>query len=156
MFGVAVLDVVIGLSFVYFVLSLACTALKELLESVRRTRASNLRKGIEALLMDRSGVGLADQLYQHALIEGLCKKKNKFPTYIPARNFALALLDIVARKTVDPPSMASREGAIVGASPAAMALSSNAGVLAPLRSKISAASDLEPVRDALLPLIDDA
>jgi hypothetical protein len=40
--------------------------------------------------------GLASKLYDHALIRGLYLHSTNLPSYIPSRNFALALMDLVA------------------------------------------------------------
>lgn len=40
--------------------------------------------------------GLASRLYEHALIRCLYVSSHGLPSYIPARNFALALMDLVA------------------------------------------------------------
>lgn len=113
MFGSEILNVAIGLILVYLLLSLICSAIREGLEGIFKTRASALERGIRQLLHDSQGCGLAKNFYEHPLINSLyqgCysqtndqKKPNRnLPSYIPARNFALALLDIVARgKEVD-------------------------------------------------------
>src|SRR5215217_1777569 len=108
MFGSVILDVAIGLIFVYLILSLIASAIQELIQSVLKTRSAQLEKGIRELLHDPGGIGLAKSLYQHPLIAGLYKgvydpTSNQFlrryhlPSYIPARSFAVALLDLVAR-----------------------------------------------------------
>lgn len=116
MFGSEILDVAIGLILVYLLLSLICSAIREGLESLTKMRAVGLERGIRELLQDLQGNGLAKSLYTHPLIYGLfigeydaskIKRKNgqyglmgagsNLPSYIPAGNFAVALLDIVAR-----------------------------------------------------------
>ena len=115
MFGSEMLDVVISLVFVYLLLSLICSALREGIETWLKQRAVYLERGIRELLHDRTGEGLTKTLYNHPLIfslfqgdydsEQIDKKKflpvrSNLPTYIPSRNFALALLDIVAHGPV--------------------------------------------------------
>src|SRR5207248_2780133 len=72
-----------------------------------------LEHGIRQLLDDKSGTGLAKLLYEHPLINGLYNDdytpgKNKvkpgtfakgknLPSYITARNFSMALMEIAAR-----------------------------------------------------------
>lgn len=109
LFGSTVLEVIIGMIFVYLLLSLLCSAVAEYLESLLGFRASDLRKGIELLLNDSpetkksadntegsadktdQGVDLAQRLYEHGLIRPLYRTANKLPSYIPSRTFALAL-----------------------------------------------------------------
>jgi hypothetical protein len=90
MLGMQTLDVAIGLIFVYLVMSLVCTALREFGAAVWNARAKNLEDGIDDLLP-----ALKDAFYDHALIQSL-NENGKKPSYIPARTFALALLDLVA------------------------------------------------------------
>lgn len=92
MFGLPTLDVILGLFFVYLVLSLLCTASKELIETATRHRAKNLTEGIKTLL---GGTDLATQLYSHPLVKALYRNKDH-PTYIPAPTFALALYHLLA------------------------------------------------------------
>src|SRR5216683_3266250 len=40
--------------------------------------------------------GLATKLYNHGLVQGLYRDARNLPSYIPSRNFALALMDLVA------------------------------------------------------------
>lgn len=90
MFGMQTLDVAIGLIFVYLVMSLVCTALREFGAAIWNARAKNLEDGIADLLP-----ALKDAFYGHALIQSLGENGKK-PSYIPAKTFALALLDLVA------------------------------------------------------------
>ncbi len=114
MFGSEILDIAIGLILVYLLLSLICTVIREGLEAWTKTRAVHLERGIRALLHDPKGEDLAKDLYDHPLVSGLYRgsyepskiKKNgqmpvhqDLPTYIPAGNFARALLDIVAHRS---------------------------------------------------------
>jgi hypothetical protein len=97
MFNSAVLDVAIGLIFVYLLLSLICTTVNEAIASWFQRRAKNLREAISALLDGHTGKDApnADKLYAHPLIAAL-RRKGKEPSYIPGRAFAQALLDIAA------------------------------------------------------------
>jgi hypothetical protein len=113
MFGSAVLDVAVGLVFAFLLVSILCTAIREGIEAWLKTRAAYLEYGIRELLQDKNGTGLAAALYQHPLIyglfsgeyhepskegkPGLLARGENFPSYIPAGNFALALMDLAAR-----------------------------------------------------------
>ena len=131
MFGSVVLDVAIGLSFVYLIMSLICSALREGIEARLKTRALLLERGIRELLKDAGGNQLAEKLYKHPLVSSLYRgnyqasvdpgkklnglswiwavlkswipraNRTDLPSYIPARNFALALLDLAGRGTTD-------------------------------------------------------
>jgi hypothetical protein len=138
MFGSQVIDVAIGMIFVYLLLSLICSAANEAIESKLKNRAQDLEKGIKNLLGDK---GLAEKLYGHDLINGLFSEKDKGkPSYIPSKTFALALLNIVF------PDGGS-------------AVPANQNILASFRQTIAslpADSPVTPIKDALLALIDDA
>ncbi|WP_175942828.1 hypothetical protein [Caballeronia sp. BCC1704] len=113
MFDSAILEVAIGIVFIYLLLSLMCTALREGVEGWLRTRASYLENGIRELLFDSEGTGLAKLLYEHPLVyslfpgsyaspasgqtAGLFTRGHKLPAYIPSANFAAALIDIIGR-----------------------------------------------------------
>src|SRR5215218_7093503 len=112
MFGSEILEVVIGIVFIYLLLSIMCSALREGIESYFKTRAAYLEYGIRELLHDRTGDGIAKNFFKHPLINSLFsgeyqKGENKkpaliangrkLPSYIPSKNFALALMDIAAR-----------------------------------------------------------
>src|ERR671914_748717 len=94
MFGSSILEVAIGLVFVYLLLSLVCTTANELIAALTTWRAINLEQGIRNLLNDPSGNALAKVFYEHPLIKGLYRDEKRKPSYIPSRTFALTLMDI--------------------------------------------------------------
>jgi hypothetical protein len=100
MFGSTILDVAIGIVFIYLLVSLVVSAINELIAALLKSRAKNLVKGIQALLQDPSQTGWVARLYEHPLIESLSPPNSK-PSYIPSRTFALALLDLIAPATTD-------------------------------------------------------
>lgn len=116
MFDSAVLDTVIGVVFVVILFSTVCAAVRESVESLLKTRASYLEYGIRELLNDKSASGLVTQLYTHPVVSGLFAGDYKpadmqarslfswgrrnLPSYIPAKNFASALIDIAVRGPV--------------------------------------------------------
>src|SRR5687768_16517514 len=104
MFGSNILEVAIGIIFVYLLLSLICTALNEGIASLIDKRGRNLVAGIKNLLNDPKFTGLAQQVYNHGLIGGISQyasnpdKRTRLPSYISSSNFSLALLDILAAR----------------------------------------------------------
>ena len=119
MFGMEILDVAIGIILVYFLLSLISAAVREGIEGIIKSRAVHLERGIRELLDDEQGVGFARYLYEHPLIYSLYRgryvpeKKRRFgrtlPTYIPARNFAVAVIDLTLRGPVPGRDDATRD-----------------------------------------------
>ncbi len=133
MLGSPILDVAIGMAFVYLLLSLIASAIQELLSSLVESRSANLYNGIRSLLS--GDTRMVKLLYSHGLIAGLYRNPEQdfaglgrswfthlrtalqpilgirriappaadeftsdpllLPAYIPARTFALALMDIL-------------------------------------------------------------
>ncbi len=89
-----VLNVVIGLIFVWLVLSLAVMNIQEWIASKLRWRSTMLESTIRNLLADP---GLTDQFYNHPLIRSLFSGYDgaSKPSYIPSGQFTLTLFDIV-------------------------------------------------------------
>jgi len=96
MFGLPILEVAIGLSFLYLLLALICTAANETIAGMTRRRAGFLDKGINSLLRDDPD--LKRKLFEHPLIASLARKKDSKPSYLPASKFALALSDVVTER----------------------------------------------------------
>ncbi len=156
------LDVALGLVFVYLVLSLLASALAEALEHFFHYRADYLKQGIERLLLAGDST-LREKLYAHPLVKSLytpSRLEGRFarasgPAYIPSRQFVLALLDIVGGSTPSSP----------GGAPGAPVPVGNQGI--PAVPPVNAASQLllniqanatlpAPLKQALRTLITDA
>ncbi|HLO14084.1 MAG TPA: hypothetical protein VK206_04585 [Anaerolineales bacterium] len=111
----AIIDVAIGLIFVWIVISLATIQIQEWISTMLDKRARDLEAAIHEILANPN---LTAQFYDHPVIRGLTskkrrkpssvptwfyrypivrgftKEKRKLPSYIPAQQFALALFDI--------------------------------------------------------------
>ena len=166
MFNTTILDVAIGMIFIYLLLSLLSSAANEMIETILKQRAVYLERGIRELLEPgtKSGAdGLVSQLYSHPLINSLFEgtyeksgiksaaryiKGTNLPSYIPSRNFALALMDLAA------PSTAPTDQS--GAAGATSSSSTSPGKDAELlRAKVEKIENPQ-VRQALTTLIDAA
>lgn len=98
----ALIETVIGLLFVFILMSLISSQLVEWIASYRRWRAKDLEKTIRNMLydpliqknLDREALVLAEKLYEHPLIASLAPPGRK-PSYIPAGKFALAFFDVI-------------------------------------------------------------
>ena len=101
MFGSSVLEVAIGVIFIYLLFSLISSAINEYISSLLNKRGENLFEGIKNLLNDPTFTGLAQKLYNHGLVDGISQaskdpsKPNRRPAYIASNTFALALLDLL-------------------------------------------------------------
>ncbi|HKO92177.1 MAG TPA: hypothetical protein VJU61_13530 [Polyangiaceae bacterium] len=124
----AILDVAIGLIFLYLLLALVATTVQELVASVLRLRAKNLYDALEGMLKGEVELGaggtakkrIIQALYEHPLIRNLCRTAPQFqdgklvsrralPSYIPSRTFALALLDVLRGDTAAAQAVGARE-----------------------------------------------
>ena len=101
MAGLTLLDVAIAMVFLYLLLSLIASAVNELLAALLQARAKLLEKGIARML---DSVDAQTKLYDHPLLRNLHGqdelrllklRRKELPSYIPARNFALALMDTI-------------------------------------------------------------
>ncbi|HKG15556.1 MAG TPA: hypothetical protein VKB12_19710 [Pyrinomonadaceae bacterium] len=136
MFGSSILEVAIGMVFVYLLMSLICSAANEIIESFLKNRATDLERGLREMFNQEGGGRLAQLFYNHPMINGLFQGKYRraadkaigrldylrptnLPTYIPARNFSYAVLDLL----LHPPAEASvpRDDAAAGVGAAAVA-----------------------------------
>src|SRR5437867_8827837 len=96
MFGSEVIDAAIALFLVYFLFSLLCSAINELIIGhLASLRASTLEDAIKRMLLDTATAG---EFYQHPLIRGLCKNDSAKPSYISATTFVDTLLALVESK----------------------------------------------------------
>jgi hypothetical protein len=111
-FGSVVLEVAIGMAAVFLMLSMVCSSINEFISRVLKWRSNMLEGGIKNMVGDLRTAGggdLVQQFYSNPLIEGLShskflggatSKKIK-ATYIPARTFARAFLDVIAPVRVE-------------------------------------------------------
>ena len=129
MFGSQILDVGIGVIFVFILTSTMCTVIREGMDAWLKTRAAFLEYGIREMLHDKPGQGLAKSFFNHPLIFSLFAneytpgsatrrpsaftKGGTLPSYIPTRNFALALMDIVARGPITDASNSEAQAPVI-------------------------------------------
>jgi hypothetical protein len=189
MFNSTILDVAIGMIFVYLLLSLMCSAANEIIELWLKNRAADLERGVRELLNDRDRkTGLVEKIYLHPLVSSLFEKpyepkrlgwfkrlfgRVNLPSYIPARNFALALMDtkfeskegtLKVEEQITPgasgvagatPPTSPVPQMIVNVAPATPPPPADPNALAALRGNIQSIPN-ESVRKALTTLVDAA
>lgn len=102
MLNSTVLEVAIGLIFCFASISLIASSINEAIASALKLRGRTLLTGVKLLLNDPNFTGLAQALYNHALINpesaGSAKKPGELtakPSYIPSRQFAVAFIDVL-------------------------------------------------------------
>lgn len=98
MFGSNVLEAVIGLFFIYLLVSLVCSAVNEIIAALANLRSTTLRDSINMLLVDDTLPELAGKFWSHPIIVGLGVKSGNLPSYIGSDTFARALLDVIPIK----------------------------------------------------------
>ncbi len=157
MFGSETLDAVVGLVFLFLLLSLVCSSIREAFETVLHHRARGLEIGIREIFGDPGGTRLAAEFYKHPLIYALFRGSYRpgakhLPPYIPQRTFALAVMDLFRPATSHELTGAAGSTALPESE-----LQPNAApnVLIELRSAIALAEN-STIKGALLPLIDAA
>jgi hypothetical protein len=109
MFGSAILEVAIGLVFVYLVFSIIGTAAVEAWSAATNCRGAKLRQWIVRVL----GTRKADEFYKSPMIQQLCKDtwwpfrwpKLTYPSYIPEDIFADALACLLTGNASCPPTL---------------------------------------------------
>ncbi len=182
MLGSATLDLAVGMVFVFLMLSLVVSAVREAIEARLKARAKHLAHGLLELLGD---VRLVEALYRHPLISALYngeydskavqyrglkffswipaivgsyfRAPTNMPSYIPSRTFALALVDLARTGKLDiaPPKAAPDPAS----APGAVAGAGNAMPMSiyGLRAALSRSSGALPtgVLAALAPVGDD-
>src|SRR4028119_2008092 len=102
----AMLDVAIGLFFIYLTLSLLVSGIQELIATVLEWRAKQLKEAIQIILGDSEANDpcaiqakkIANDLWNHPLIRSLNQRKiirgSVGPSYISSKMFAATLLEI--------------------------------------------------------------
>ena len=109
-----VLEVVIGLSFLFVLLALVASGANELIAAALGLRAGTLKQGIVNLLDNPSD---AEDLYRHPLVHSLYLGR-KGPSYLPSEKFAIALLD----SRVSPAVSVAASGTAAGTAAVATAI----------------------------------
>ncbi|MBI4786253.1 MAG: hypothetical protein HY782_04310 [Chloroflexi bacterium] len=92
MFGSTMIDVAIGLVFIFFILSMIASHINEMIAGWMKWRAKDLQSGIRNMLSDPN---LANNVLNHSLVTSM-SKKGSLPSYIPPNTFAMALFDAIA------------------------------------------------------------
>ena len=94
--GLAALDVLVGLFFLYFLLSIVCSSVQEFIAQILNLRAQTLEEGVRNLVGDEA---LTDRFFRHPRLKSLSKPRGwirragRGPSYIPSRVFAVTLMD---------------------------------------------------------------
>ena len=102
MFDNAVIEVAIGLAFVYCIYSLFTTIINEIIASALSLRARMLKRAIKRMLMDNDetflGKKLFNEFFEHPLIKYMSSGFfYRTPSYISQGSFSKTLIDILKK-----------------------------------------------------------
>jgi hypothetical protein len=156
----AILDVAIGLVFVFLLVSLVCSQLNDKIATLLRMRAKGLEEGLRKYITGETS--LTFDLYSHPLVQSLTPvdpwatqflertplkcfiRAPRNPTYISARTFSLALFNLLV------PNPATGLTTVGQLQAAVSNLPLNAPLREPLRAILSTANNnIETVRQNL-------
>lgn len=99
----AIVEVIIGIVFVFLLMSLIVTSVMEWVNQFLGLRAKNLFKGVKAMLQDPNARSMADLVMKHPLIQATASPRRgvsgiKLPSYIEPHTFRLALMTEIHAK----------------------------------------------------------
>ena len=103
MFNSTILEVIIGLVFLYLLFSLLATFVNEIISTFFKFRATQLKKAIKNMMDNDAEEGrkLFDKFHKHPLIQSFVKKKGKgFPSYIEPKKFANVIVEIYEEEKI--------------------------------------------------------
>ncbi len=93
MTGFEILDLVIGMIFVYFLTSLMCVSVQEALARFRKLRMVNLKKWLtDTFNTSEAGKNLGDRIWCNVIVDGLTQA-SRGASYLSQNVFVHALLD---------------------------------------------------------------
>jgi hypothetical protein len=89
-----IIDIAIGLSFLYFLFGLITSSLNELIQTKLQSRSKELHGAIINFL-DRDWDEIGQKVTESPYIRTLGKSDKKFPSYIPSSSFAQSIIDVI-------------------------------------------------------------
>ncbi|MCK6539051.1 MAG: hypothetical protein L6Q26_03245 [Anaerolineales bacterium] len=104
----AVIQVAIGLIFVWLVLSIGVMQAQEWVENLFTWRSQYLEQAVRDMLDDPK---MSDKFFQHPSIQALYRRSglNKMPPWIPSQRFAKVMLDLFANAGKSPEELPEGE-----------------------------------------------
>lgn len=157
-----ILDVAIGLLFVYLLFSLIVTAARELCVAFTKSswdkRAELLQEGIGEMFGDKNAAnGFSREFYKHPLISALSPKGNKaLPNYIPRETFVSTILNLIADPKATGPRTADQVLAGIFGSIRPIFIDRATKALRDLRAKYANDAAINPLITECLGLVDSA
>lgn len=100
MFGLAALDVMVGITTVYLIFALACTAIVEAISAWLDLRSKNLEAALQEFLHgnDTEGKSFVDAFFAHPIVQSLSKGSDGRPSYINPEIVGQVVADLIQAK----------------------------------------------------------
>ena len=120
MSGFPILDLVVGIIFVYFLLSIISSSAVEIVLTIVKARGKILEQWLTRIFdnkikqKDGSEITLGQAIMDHCATTALAEK-GKAPSYIDAKNFTAALLEQITYNEQDPKSIATNINDVITA-----------------------------------------
>ena len=89
-----IIDIAIGLSFLYFLFGLLTSALNELIQTKLQSRSRELHSAILNFL-DQDWDEIGKKITESPYVRSLGKSSEKFPSYIRSSSFAQSVVDVI-------------------------------------------------------------
>jgi hypothetical protein len=120
-----VFTVVVGIIFVFLLVSLIVSAANEVVQALFNGRREYLKKGLAALLQNatfqrgeeagkKTTKPLVDMILSHPLFGSLKTGRNSAPSYMPSDLFVTALLDLINRGSLSKGAGGENLGTLIG------------------------------------------
>ncbi len=111
MSGFPIIDLIAGIIFVYFLLSIVCSSVVEMILTALKARGKLLAEWLFKIFDQQVQVGntkesLGQAIMDHCAVTAL-SEKGKSPSYIDAKNFTSAVLEKLTFDTNNPTSIAN-------------------------------------------------
>ena len=111
MSGFPILDLVVGMIFIYFLLGIICSSVVEIMLTYVKARAKLLEEWLTGIFNEKTKVGneiktVGEAIMDHCSVTAL-SGKGKSPAYIDAKNFTAALLEKITFDPTKPNSIAT-------------------------------------------------
>ncbi len=117
MSGFPIIDLIAGIIFVYFLLSVVCSSVVEMILTTLKARGKLLSEWLFKIFNEEVQVGktkesLGQAIMNHCSVTAL-SKKDESPSYIDAKNFTSALLEKLTYDPDNPTSIANDLNTII-------------------------------------------
>lgn len=98
MFSSEILEIVIGLVFIYLILSLLGTTINESIAGLIHARGEVLKKSLRYMLQEHEGVDVFQKFVETPMFRKLRRNSNrKYPSYLSARKFSKILIEAITK-----------------------------------------------------------